>query len=769
MHTKNLYQSLSSLAILVLLFSACGTPQPTLTPGPAAGTGTPETEVTQPADIIFHNGTIITIDHAQPLAEALAIRAGRIQTAGTNDKVLTLQGTDTVTVDLHGYTMLPGFVEGHTHYVRNSFEDGKPLQEIMDTMLSFGLTSETEMHGNREFVENMLRAEQNGELRVRVNIFSDYNYGFLENGKTIIEPQPWYLDHEPILDTARMLRTPGVKIFADGAGTAGRGCAYKTFAFPESITEIWPDVWNVCGSKYGDLYLSEAQLTEAIQSIQDHGYRAAFHAMGDGTIDAILNALETVLGGESNAKYRHQIQHNSTLRPDQIERYAQMDILASVRGTFNTCDAAEYEAMFGEDYYEWAANRFALPARGIHAYAEGDFGRGDVYDVTVPRTLNPIMSLFGLVTHQQPRSDGSTCQPPEWISKHQISVERALEMLTIEPAYAVSMEEAIGSVEPGKYADLIILSGNPISIDPDSLKDLKVWMTMAAGKVEYCAPGQEVFCPETQAAASIPGTTAQIPTPTPLPGTAVLSVDKLGKSIPWLPVENTTRPGTYYFYFNLSKPPFNSVLVRQAFAAALDRDALAEIAKEESIKNPRPATTLTPPETLGRDLYNQVGIAFNPTQAKDLLAQAGYTDANQFPTVTLLTIAGSDTTSGLHAKIAAAMVQMWQQYLGVKVAVETIRPGAYQERIKSNPPEVFRLAWVADYNDPDDFLREIFRSGLQYNYGKFSNPEFDQLVDRAAEATDPAERQELYILAERLLCETEAALIPIYHSTYNTP
>jgi ABC-type oligopeptide transport system substrate-binding subunit len=55
-------------------------------------------------------------------------------------------------------------------------------------------------------------------------------------------------------------------------------------------------------------------------------------------------------------------------------------------------------------------------------------------------------------------------------------------------------------------------------------------------------------------------------------------------------MENSARPGTYYFYFNLSKPPFNNALVRQAFAAALDREALTEIAKKYGATNPRPAT-----------------------------------------------------------------------------------------------------------------------------------------------------------------------------------
>jgi ABC-type oligopeptide transport system substrate-binding subunit len=77
---------------------------------------------------------------------------------------------------------------------------------------------------------------------------------------------------------------------------------------------------------------------------------------------------------------------------------------------------------------------------------------------------------------------------------------------------------------------------------------------------------------------------------------------------------------------------------------------------------------------------------------------------------------------------------------------------------------MFWFGWVADVNDPDNFLREIFNSGSQYNHGKFTSSEFDQLVGKAKSSKDPAERQGLYVQAERLLCETEAALIPLYHT-----
>ena len=272
------------------------------------------------------------------------------------------------------------------------------------------------------------------------------------------------------------------------------------------------------------------------------------------------------------------------------------------------------------------------------------------------------------------------------------------------------------------------------------------------------------FTPEPTATATT------IPSPTPLPGSVVLPIDTLGKSNPWLALDKTARPGVNYIGFNTLKPPFNSSLVRQAFAHAIDRDVLVEMATKYKSKNPAHSTTLTPPETLGRDLYNEVGAKFDAQMAKDLLTQAGYSDPSSFPKVLFLVNVSGDTAPGARFNIANAMADMWQTHLGITVEVQAVQSfSEYGDRLKSNPPDLFWSAWAADYNDPDNFLREVFHSGAEYNYGNFSNTEFDKLVDSAAENSDPAERQELYIQAERLLCETEAAIIPIFHNTYNIP
>jgi len=234
-------------------------------------------------------------------------------------------------------------------------------------------------------------------------------------------------------------------------------------------------------------------------------------------------------------------------------------------------------------------------------------------------------------------------------------------------------------------------------------------------------------------------------------------------------------PAVNYVGFNTLKPPFNSALVRQAFAYSVDRDVLVEMARRYNpSRNPTPATTLTPPQTLGRDLYGVVGAGFDPQRAMGLLTEAGYTDPSSFPAVVFLVNASGDIAPGARFNMANAMAEMWQTHLGVKVEVQAIQDfDQYNDRLRTNPPDLFWIGWIADYNDPANFIGEIFNPNGDYNgeinHGGFANPEFADLVDRAAKASDPAERQELYIRAERLLCETEAAVIPIFHSIYNIP
>ena len=210
-------------------------------------------------------------------------------------------------------------------------------------------------------------------------------------------------------------------------------------------------------------------------------------------------------------------------------------------------------------------------------------------------------------------------------------------------------------------------------------------------------------------------TETPIPSPTPLPGLLVLPVDTPCKTIPWLPMDNTARPAVNFVGFNFQRPPFNSATVRQAFAYAIDREPLLDMAERYKASNPTAATSLTPPQTLGRDLYGEVGAAFDPQRAKDLLTQAGYSDPSAFPVVVLLVNAFGDIAPGARFNMATAMADMWKTHLGIDVQIQVVPSfAAYYGRLDTNPPALFWFGWAADYNDPDNFLREIFHSGAQF-------------------------------------------------------
>jgi oligopeptide transport system substrate-binding protein len=250
--------------------------------------------------------------------------------------------------------------------------------------------------------------------------------------------------------------------------------------------------------------------------------------------------------------------------------------------------------------------------------------------------------------------------------------------------------------------------------------------------------------------------------PTPLPGSVVVPVASLGENVPWLPLDKNRYPVTHIVMINTELPPFNNPLVRQAFAASIDKDVIVEMAERYYVVDPSPATTFIPPQTLGRDLTGEVGMNFDPARAKDLMAQAGYTEPASFPRVTFIVNYYGDTAPGARYNMALAMAEMWHTHLGVVVDVQALELAAFRNRITSNPPEFMWVGWLPDPGNDPDYIRTIFMTGVEFNYGHFSNVEFNQLVSRATLSSDPAARQALYIEAERLLCETEAAIIPLY-------
>jgi oligopeptide transport system substrate-binding protein len=237
----------------------------------------------------------------------------------------------------------------------------------------------------------------------------------------------------------------------------------------------------------------------------------------------------------------------------------------------------------------------------------------------------------------------------------------------------------------------------------------------------------------------------------------------------------TPRLCTYYYGFITTKPPFDNHLVRKAFSAAIDRQSLIDnVTKAEQV----PAIHFACPGIFGAPPVDEVGIGYDPEQAKAWLAEAGYPDGEGLGEVIMW-----HNVSEAHAQIAQAIAAMWKETLGADVTIETQEWKVYLQTLqKETPiedmPHIYRLGWCADYPDQNNWVHEVFnteaganrtrRGCVDPNCQEVQPIKFDELTRQGALEQDPEKRKEIYREAERLLIEEETALAPIYHYTFIT-
>ena len=239
---------------------------------------------------------------------------------------------------------------------------------------------------------------------------------------------------------------------------------------------------------FGDLWFTQDELNAALLEIHASGHQAAIHALGDRAVEQALNAVATVLDGEANT-LRHRIEHNALVRDDMLPRYTEVGVIALLHGSYpvyNTSGAAPPASWQG---MEWRYRDLLDQNPGLHFAWHSDMG------TPLFAHISPLQHLYSMVTPYEVASDGETvCDTASWVAEKTLSVDEALPMMTIEAAYALFREEEVGSIWPGKYADLIILSGNPTSVDPEGIVDLSVLMTMVGGRAAFCAADYEILC-----------------------------------------------------------------------------------------------------------------------------------------------------------------------------------------------------------------------------------------------------------------------------------
>ena len=216
---------------------------------------------------------------------------------------------------------------------------------------------------------------------------------------------------------------------------------------------------------------------------------------------------------------------------------------------------------------------------------------------------------------------------------------------------------------------------------------------------------------------------------------------------------------TDYVVFDVNKPPFDDVKVRQAFTMAFDRQKYIDVVNNGVgilAKGPYP------PALPGYNLDLQ-GFPYDPAQARQLLAESKYGGSQGLPPI-VFTDAGIGNTAG---PSVAAMAQMWQQNLGVTITIDNLEPDKYYDLLYSGQHgQLFSGGWCADYPDPENFADVLFHTGAQQNIGNYSNLALDDVLDQARGEQDVNKRIQLYQQAEKMIVQDAPALFISHGVSY---
>jgi predicted amidohydrolase YtcJ len=217
------------------------------------------------------------------------------------------------------------------------------------------------------------------------------------------------------------------------------------------------------------------EIRETARLAMQHGYQLCVHAIGDRANRETLNIFEEAFGANPDKKDRRwRIEHAQHLHPADIPRFGKLGVIASMQGVHCTSDAPYVIARLGakraeEGAYVWPKlmKAGAVVTNGTDAPVED---------------VDPIASFYATVTRKLP--DGTVFFPDQRLSRLE-----ALKSYTINGAYAAFEEKTRGSLKPGKYADMVVLSKDIMTIPDDEIPSTHVMYTIVGGKIRYTRTG----------------------------------------------------------------------------------------------------------------------------------------------------------------------------------------------------------------------------------------------------------------------------------------
>ena len=249
----------------------------------------------------------------------------------------------------------------------------------------------------------------------------------------------------------------GMKFYTDGAITGGTA----VFSRPMGSRGQYP----------GTLYHEPAELATLLRTAAGAGWQLAIHTMGDRAMGIMLDAVEGAMAAAPERDSRHRIEHATWPTTEQLGRIARLGMVPVTQpGSI---------AELGDIWRDHLGERVerAMPLREMLELGIRPAISSDAF-VQSYRPLDTVAAAMRRVTPSGVRVGAD----------QELTIEEAIAAHTINAARALHMDDRIGSIEPGKLADLTVVDGNLLATQPESIRGLPIWMTVVGGAIAYRAP-----------------------------------------------------------------------------------------------------------------------------------------------------------------------------------------------------------------------------------------------------------------------------------------
>ena len=331
------------------------------------------------------------------------------------------------------------------------------LRYARDMLHRYGITSITDASVGPDGLEAYAAMDQRGELKLRVvtSLWWERDRGE-EQIAEFVEQRDKY--------TKGNIKASTVKIMQDGV--------------LENYTAVMLEPYLVESGTRGIPMVEPEFLKRAVTLLDAQDFQVHFHAIGDGAIRQSLDAIEEALLENGQRGNRHHISHIQIIHPDDIERFADLNVVANFQPLWANADEYVLELnlpFIGEERTSWMYPiKSVLNTGGMIAF-------GSDWSVS---TANPFMQMETSITRL-----GAADEPyPEFTPEERIDLESAIVAFTINAAFVNNQEDDTGSIEAGKLADLIVLDQNLFDIEPSSMSDTQVLLTLFAGEPVHGNP-----------------------------------------------------------------------------------------------------------------------------------------------------------------------------------------------------------------------------------------------------------------------------------------